>query len=230
MAYSMKIASFILGGAFFFCWPIASRYPKYRYLVSPFKWAFWDIPTDAERAFRYLRNHAQIARESLIERETDRVHHFEQDSKHASQPIAPDITVDGIDSEQDEDWHSVDSTTSILDGMDFVSYRAFSEGDVGRLIVYSGGVRFVRSWGRKELWRRSFLELVEMRKKDGSSGSKVSMFSSLQSLEIKFLDSSKVLVEGMRERDAAFSTILGLSGLMWQSLQQKTISKSYWSL
>ena len=44
----MKIVWFVVGGAFFFCWPIASRYPKYRYLVSPIKWVLWDIPTDGE--------------------------------------------------------------------------------------------------------------------------------------------------------------------------------------
>lgn len=46
MAFCMKVGTFIAGGAFFLCWPIASRYPKYRYLVSPFKWVLWDIPTD----------------------------------------------------------------------------------------------------------------------------------------------------------------------------------------
>ena len=48
MEFCMKIVSFIVGGTFFLCWPIASLYPKYRYLVSPFKWALWDIPTNGE--------------------------------------------------------------------------------------------------------------------------------------------------------------------------------------
>ena len=46
MAFCMSILWLIVGVAFFLCWPIASRYPKYRYLVSPIKWLLWDIPTD----------------------------------------------------------------------------------------------------------------------------------------------------------------------------------------
>ena len=45
MEFCMKIVWFIVINVFFLCWPIASRYPRYRYLVSPFRWAFWDIPS-----------------------------------------------------------------------------------------------------------------------------------------------------------------------------------------
>lgn len=50
MKFCMKVLWFIIGGAFFLCWPVASRYPKYRYLVSPIKWVLWDIPTDGKSA------------------------------------------------------------------------------------------------------------------------------------------------------------------------------------
>ncbi|KAL8697586.1 MAG: hypothetical protein Q9224_002241 [Gallowayella concinna] len=222
MVFCMKIASFIIGGCFFLCWPIASRYPKYRYLVSPFKWVLWDIPTNAEWSFQYLRRNAQTTREKLIERAVDYIDAGEKDGRPLSRQT-PNITVNGIESGEDEDWHSASSSTSILNRSDVVSYRAFSQGVIGRLIVYSAGVRFVRSVKRKEVWRHSFLELAEMRKQDGSAVSKLPRVSS-QSLELKFIDSSKIVVEGMRERDAAFSSIIGLSGLQWQSLQAKTIN------
>jgi len=54
MAFCVKITGFVAGGSFFLCWPIASRYPKYRYLVSPFKWVLWDIPTDGKPAIKSL--------------------------------------------------------------------------------------------------------------------------------------------------------------------------------
>ncbi|KAL8769398.1 MAG: hypothetical protein Q9209_004626 [Squamulea sp. 1 TL-2023] len=227
MAFCMKIASFIIGGTFFFCWPIASRYPKYRYLVSPLKWVLWDIPTDAEWSFQYLRRNAQKTREKLIERVADRVYRFGKGDSRASccyvlSQEVPNINVDSVGPDEDEDWHSTNSSTGILDGFDIVSYRAFLQGVVGRLFIYSGGIRFVRSFKRKELWRRSFLELVEMRKQDGSALSKIPAVSS-QSLELKFIDNSRVSLEGMQERDAAFSSIIGLSALQWQSLQAKTI-------
>lgn len=54
MAYCVKITSFVVGGTFFLCWPIASIWPKYRYLVSPIKWVLWDIPTDGKDTVRCL--------------------------------------------------------------------------------------------------------------------------------------------------------------------------------
>lgn len=69
-----------------------------------------------------------------------------------------------------------------------------------------------------------------MRKKENSAASKIPMISS-QGLEVTFINSGIVVLERMRERDAAFSNILGLSGLQWQSLQAKTVNgDSYLSL
>ncbi|KAI4180316.1 MAG: hypothetical protein L6R41_007303 [Letrouitia leprolyta] len=231
MAFCVKITTFIIGGAFFFCWPIASKYPKYRYLVSPLKWAFWDIPTDdidastvAEWSFQYLRRHAQTTREHLIEENVDRIQQEENDCGRLPSFVIPDISADENISYQDDDWHSVGSTTSVLDSMDIVAYRAYSQGVIGRLIVFTGGMRFVQSIKRTEAWRVSYLELAEMRKKEGFSLSKMPGVPS-QSLEFKFIDGSKLAVEGMKDRDSAFNTIIGFSGMQWQSLQAKTIEE-----
>ena len=126
----------------------------------------------------------------------------------------PSITVDVTDlDDEDEDWHSVSSSKSVLEDSDIIAFRAQSEGLIGRIIVFSGGIRFVRSIGRKEIWRRSFLELAEMRKVEGSVMSKL-MMASRQQLEFKFIDCS-MLMEGMRDRDEAFNTIIGFSGMQW---------------
>lgn len=45
MEFCMKIVSFVIIHVFFLSWPVSSRYPRYRFIVSPFRWAFWDIPT-----------------------------------------------------------------------------------------------------------------------------------------------------------------------------------------
>ena len=128
--------------------------------------------------------------------------------------MVPIITLDSPDTDgEDEDWYSVSSSTSILDETDIITYRAQTKGVVGRLIIFSGGIRFVRSIGQKEVWRRSFLELVEMRKVDGSVLSKLKI-SSRQQIEFKFTDGTS-LMEGMRNRDDAFNTIIGFSGLQW---------------
>ncbi|KAL9586498.1 MAG: hypothetical protein Q9212_000858 [Teloschistes hypoglaucus] len=175
----------------------------------------------------YLRRHAQITREKLIKRAVE--HIYQQETYHrVTLPgtnlvqAVPGITLDDSSSIDDEGWHSASSETNILGGSDIAAYRAFSRGVVGKLIVYADGIRFVRSIKQKELWRRSFLELAEMRKRESSSLSKLPMVSP-QTLEFKFIDGSKTALEGMKESDSAFNTILGLSGLQWQSLQTKTV-------
>lgn len=231
----MKIVWFIVGGAFFLCWPVSSHYPKYRYLVSPFKWVLWDIPTNAEWSFIYLRRQAQITRERIIERKVEEDHFRELANpavKYTGRVTrVPKIKIKGSDSgdeddndevddgdDDDEGWYSACSTTSVLEASDIRSFRCQSHKVIGRLVIYSKGVRFVRSLPKKELWRRNFLELAEMRKVEGSKMSKL-VSSSPDQLEIKCIDGSKMHFGGMKERDEAFNTILGFSGLQWQSLQ-----------
>ncbi|MCJ1394472.1 hypothetical protein MMC18_007350, partial [Xylographa bjoerkii] len=70
-SFCLKIFWFLAGSAFFLTFPIASYYPKYRLLVSPFKWVFWDVPTNAEWSFAYLRRQAQVVREKMISRKVE---------------------------------------------------------------------------------------------------------------------------------------------------------------
>jgi len=229
MDFCMQIFWFIAGGSFFLCWPISSRYPKYRYLVSPFKWVLWDIPTHAEWSFQYLRRQAQLTREHLIEQRIEDGHFREvanpATDKYTGRLITiPKIQIEGNlreydDGSSDDGWHSASSTTSALEATDLRSFRAFCEGSVGRLVIYSKGIRFVRSLSKKEPWRYDFLELAEMRKIKGSTLSKI--VASPDQLEIKCIDKRIINLEGMKERDEAFNTIIGFSGLQWQSLQIK---------
>ncbi len=132
----------------------------------------------------------------------------------------PRINVEGDESaenysDDDDDWYSASSNASVLEATDIHSFRAQSHGSIGRLIVFSKGIRYVRSVTKKEMWRRDYLELAEMRKVEGSK------FTSLvpDQLEIKCIDGSRLHLEGMKERDEAFNTIIGFSSLQWQSLQ-----------
>lgn len=129
--------------------------------------------------------------------------------------------------DNDEDWHSATSSTSVLDASDILSFRAHLQGVVGRLIIHSGGIRFVRSLNKKELWRRTFLELAEMRKLEGSLFSKITM-KTFEQLEIKSSDGDSVLLEKLNNRDEAFNAIIGFSALQWQALQTdpSKVSKS----
>lgn len=42
----IKSMQFSAGVMFFVLFPISSRYPHYRIVVSPLTWLFWKIPTD----------------------------------------------------------------------------------------------------------------------------------------------------------------------------------------
>lgn len=59
--FCLKIFWFVTGLSFFVCWPISAHYPRYRLLVSPSKWVFWDIPTHAEWSVQYLQQHSMAA-------------------------------------------------------------------------------------------------------------------------------------------------------------------------
>lgn len=119
---------------------------------------------------------------------------------------------------EEDDWHSVSSSTSILEESDIIAFRARCGGVVGRLIVYSSGVRFVRSLGKKEIWKHSFLELAEMRKLEGGTQSKLKLMP-LEQLEFKLTDGRILHLEAVKKRDEAFNTIIGFSGIQWQALQ-----------
>ncbi|KAM0793877.1 hypothetical protein BDR22DRAFT_816076 [Usnea florida] len=222
MNFCMQIVWFIVGGSFFLCWPVSSHYPKYRYLVSPFKWVLWEIPTNAE------------LREQIIEKKVEeRFVNSAVDKYTGSITTVPRIKVDGRNSEDeidendddDEDWFSACSTTSILEASDIRSFRCQSHHVRGRLIIFSKGIRFVRSLPKKELWRLDYLDLAEMRKVEGSTVSKLATLSPDQ-LEIKSIDGSKFHLEAMKERDSAFNSIVGFSGLQWQSLQTLSNTKA----
>lgn len=157
-----------------------------------------------------------MTREQMIQKKVEQDF---RDETHNSQSMIPRVAVpDSNTNDNEEDWHSVTSSTSILDGSDIISFRGHSQGVVGRLIIHSGGIRFVRSLTKKELWTRGFLELAEMRKLEGSLISKVTM-KTFEQLEFKFSDGGSLLLEKMINRDEAFNAIIGFSSLQWQALQ-----------
>lgn len=193
----------------------------------------------AEWSFQYLRRQAQISREQVIKKKVEQGHWSELanptvDRYTGRVGAIPKINIEGDlsteeysddDDDDDDGWHSASSTTSVLEGTDIRSFRAQSHGSIGRLVVFSKGIRYVRSVAKREMWRRDYLELAEMRKVEGSTISKFASLSPNQ-LEIKCIDGSKLHLEGMKERDEAFNTIIAFSSLQWQSLQILSNSKA----
>ena len=144
------------------------------FLVCPFKWVLWDVPTNAEWSFMYLRHQAQVTRERIIEKEFEdlanpAVRYTARMTKVPKIKIKGRDLEDNDDDDDDEGWYTACSSNSVLESSDIRSFRCQSHKVIGRLVIYSKGIRFVRSLRRKELWRRDYLELSEMRKVEGPS-------------------------------------------------------------
>ena len=235
MAFCMKIFWFIAGGTFFLCWPVASLYPRYRMLVSPVKWVFWGVPTNAEWSFSYLRRQAQNKREELIGRKVER----EFTNRDGSVKIetyagrfAPIPIITGEDqdrhplpleeddlSSDDESYHTVDSSTSVCDGETLLTFRCTFKKLPGRFGISSSSISFTPWLKHAENWTCSYLSLKEMRKHDGSNFKRIPVSRSTDALELIFTDGSSVLFEGMKGRDECFNAIIGFSGVQFQHLQ-----------
>lgn len=215
MEICMRIAFLLIGVCFFASFPISSRYPKYRFLVSPTKWLFWDVPTNgivfshinkahclltpglAEWAFSELRLAAQNKREEFINTR------FEIDGNNVSTASDDDDSSEGSylsapESETDIPPSQVLSDTEVL-----AQYECRSQHRRGKLIFYPSGLRFESSSG--DLWNRSWKELGDMFKMKRSG------------IEIVWTDDEKVQITGLgRRRDQVFCSIIGYSGMKWQ--------------
>lgn len=227
--YSVKIVWMFCLVSFFLGRPIASMNPEYRHSVNALKWIFWDIPNDADWALMYLRRIAQNTRERLIAQRVEMKYDQDINSPAAERYFASSKAQTRTDPEQDADtesdsdaesWHTVDSSTSILGGLDIMSFRCHEAGVTGRLIIYSDGLRFERSksmgTSSKAMWRRSWQTLVEIRKVKGSSMVKL---LSAEGLHLTFTDGIEVNLDAVRRRDRAFNCIVGFSALPFQVLR-----------
>lgn len=121
---------------------------------------------------------------------------------------------------QDKDSRCINESTasgSILDDTDFLCFQCNHNDVRGQLTIYSDGIRFIRRFPHKEIWRRSFGELVELNKFTGSSKAKLKLRKE-RLLEFTFVGGSVEQLEAIEQRDEAFNAIVGFSGLHWQQL------------
>jgi len=200
--YSVKIVWMFCLLSFFLGRPVASKHPQYRHTVNALKWIFWDIPTDTQWAMMYLRNKAQETRARLIGDEIEKRHNEETRNLAAVPELTALLDVSGpksthppnvSDSEDSdvsdaESYATADSSTSILGShLDLVSFKCRHKGHPGRLIIYSDGLRFVRtssfSKRQHQTWRHPWFELIEMRKVNSST---VAKLVNMEGLELVF--------------------------------------------
>lgn len=82
-------------------------------------------------------------------------------------------------------------------------------------------MRFVQSFPKKQIWSRPYRKLKEVCKLRDSAVLKLTR-SSIEQLEFEFRDGTIEKIQGIKERDETFNTILGFSGLRLQALQVET--------
>jgi hypothetical protein len=220
--YSIKIVTMCCIVMFFGSRYVAHYHPEYRHVVNAFNYIFWGIPNDADWSMSYLRKKAQETRAELIKK---RVQDKWNDDLSPAGGVAADIpsatkstwaaTDDPLLESEDDDaasFHSSESTTSILGGLDILSFRCAMHSVSGRLIIFSDGLRYQRTSSDSEIWRRLWSELVEIEKIDPKTAGLIKT----DGIRLAFTDGQEVKLEHVRQRDKAFNCILGFSGLRFQ--------------
>ncbi|KEQ58124.1 uncharacterized protein M437DRAFT_79226 [Aureobasidium melanogenum CBS 110374] len=227
--YSIKIVSMCCIIMFFGSRYVAHFHPEFRHVVNAFNYIFWGIPNDADWSMKYLREKAQETRAGLIEKRVQE--EWEKDLSQQRGGLAagsldiPKITKttwpgedSSPDSEDDDaaSFHTTDSSCSILDGLDILSFKCSMHNVPGRLVIFSDGLHYQRTSpvtsARKEVWRRLWSELVEMEKIDPKTAGLVKT----KGIRLAFADGAEAKLEHVRQRDKAFNCIIGFSGLQFQ--------------
>ncbi|OAL38036.1 hypothetical protein AYO20_02488 [Fonsecaea nubica] len=219
MAFCVKLVWFVFGGAFFLTYPIATNFPRYRLLLSHFRWVFWDIPTHAELAVLRLQ-------EKAAEKDEADLTEFElrdNDSGH-----------EGIDDEDDDEDQSESPPLQRL-GERGYAFRIYDNAKGRtRLVVSRTGLALDSKDGEED---RSypFASLSEMRKLDSVDVHSDSTLKNLKhlhsrsakALQLFFLDDDNDNDTGVTillspvDRDRVFNLVLAWSGLRWQCLQME---------
>jgi hypothetical protein len=212
MAFCMKIFWFVAGGWFFLCFPIATRYPKYRYLVDPARWMFWDIPTDAEWGIEFLQRKALKQ-----QKEVDRSEHIEGDDAFTEiESPSSDYDTPQTLPRQGAPYAGAESH-----GTEVFRFCAFQWRNRGHLQISRSGVHFI---SRHRTWSIPYSQLIEMCKVEPDSAIKTATFGvarkGLQFVAVNAQGSqiSESITCHSDKRDEIFNLVLGWSGLTWRAL------------
>jgi hypothetical protein len=116
MEFCMKVVWFIVGLGFFFTYPIGTRFPKYRMVVSAWRWIMWDIPTHAELAILKLQQKAVMRDADLTEFD------YSQPGSELSEIERPSSTKEEY------------------------TFNVFHNGEKGRLVVNRTGIELQRRY------------------------------------------------------------------------------------
>jgi hypothetical protein len=236
MAFCVKVVEFVSGGWFFFCFPIATRYPRYRLLVDPFRWVLWDIPTNAQWSIEFLQGKASSRQTELNERKYDSDHHSEstESESSCSDYNTPPSSPRRVTGESNVERHT-----------EITRVRAFqlshSKPLRGTLHLTSSGIRFS---SRSRTWSTPYSQLVEMCKvkvrPDGFSRRAIMALNiatagdgaglrlvAAGDGESNNVTTEQTLVMSEDTRDQIFNLVLGWSGLGWRAVRVQSHAETH---
>ncbi|GAD92002.1 hypothetical protein TSTA_116110 [Paecilomyces variotii No. 5] len=187
MEFCMKIFWLVNIFLFFVSFPVSSRWPRYRFVVSLLRWPFWDIPTNAEWAIQYLQKHEILRREQVAEQDGQAPSSAAPDTglPDSSEDSQADY-LDTIEASHDG-YDSDNAENDITDSMgnsrqDIISFHAYRGGHPGYLLISSNGLRFTKtrpltlhpkSHRQRKIWSYPFPSLLEMSKIHSDNKSKL---------------------------------------------------------
>ncbi|KAF3309195.1 hypothetical protein TWF173_011353 [Orbilia oligospora] len=240
MAYCWRIVTFVFGLWFFISSPIASRYPRYRLVVSPFKWIFWGIPTHADIAYSEFRADAANAvsdpdmkkKSAKRNAKRRRAADFEtpvmvidddvedEEGGDDGYTTSPDLDEDdNYDPEELISPHDMERDPESLGGKQYIGviycgFRCIYRGHPGKLYLSDYGLVFETEVSKKVMLEIKWRDVKKIEKEESLSMGKV---GKVHALGVAMACGERIKFEAMLKRDLAFNRIIGFSGLQWQS-------------
>lgn len=215
MEFCLRIVYFICIFMFFLCWPISSRCPKYRFLMDPFKWIYWDIPTHAELSLQVLEKRAylqQMEVDHTISKKAGAWGRIEERSS-AANPLSTDGHVESLDPAASDLVQEV------------FKFRVWDEGKPSNLLISRKSVSLRRM--RTVAWVVHYQRLVELRKEEekaATTSQAMTMGHARYSLCLECSSEDGGVTQrrfdvSHDQRDEIFNVIIGWSGLHWKSFR-----------
>ncbi|RVD88004.1 uncharacterized protein DFL_002204 [Arthrobotrys flagrans] len=240
MAYCWRIVTFVFGLWFFVSSPIASRYPRYRLVVSPFKWVFWGIPTHADIAYSEFRaDAANAVSDPDMKKKSARRNAKRRRAADFETPVmvidddlegeeegdegcttSPDLDDDdNYDPEELISPHDMERDPESLKGKQYIGviycgFRCIYRGHPGKLYLSDYGLVFETEVSKKVMLEVKWRDIQKIEKEETLSMGKV---GKVHALGVAMACGERIKFEAVLRRDMAFNRIIGFSGLQWQS-------------
>ena len=188
----IKASTLSAGFTFFGLFPLAVNFPEYRLLVSPTKRIFWNIPTHAEWAIRYIQ-----AEGTRVAANTP--------TKSNNTPVPSAIPIK--------------TSPESARAQDYGFYKAHHEKARGHLIISAASCRFVSNTGHDVHFHLPYSEINKIEKQDRQVAKKIpSQLTTDSGKDLKLVMKSgqEYLLKDLEQRDEAFTQIVGFSQTTWQ--------------